>query len=206
MKYCTKCGTAISSQAQFCPNCGLEIKNNLENPIEENRALSGSMEKGVTKSLQDQFENHLKQEISKNLQNAMNQTENLDNSKKNFKSTNEKPLLPPSKGLNSWFWIYLVSNTIKLFYGISRNFFIYEWIIFLLVIIFIWKNQKQYKNSSFINILLIAQIILLSLSLRTIYYYISLDIINAFIMVDLLLFTFSFISCLMLIFKGYKKK
>lgn len=66
MQYCSQCGTAISTQAQFCPSCGWEVtlKYKLESMVEEKIP---KMEKGVTKSLEDKAQQYVENQVQKSI-------------------------------------------------------------------------------------------------------------------------------------------
>ncbi len=108
MKYCSECGTAISSQATACPSC----RALLSSETDKSKVDSDIMDKGKEKSLQNDY-----QELVESLLNVnTNSNKGLSNTEKNdvgIEKYEQETKVPPNESNVSW-WIltYLVLNLI----------------------------------------------------------------------------------------------
>lgn len=177
MQYCPQCGTAISTQALFCPSCGLEMS--LKNSSEDfqNKPLE-KMQKGVTKSLQDQAQEFVENQMQQNV-NELSKSVNQTTEKwvsEDVNSTHEFDKDPeinqPNKIENShfqntkngknyvsyWIWIYLVFNVILAYFGhrIPEVQFTLLLAIFTIIMVWIQKNNPKPYNW-LVKILLLLQ-------------------------------------------------
>ncbi|MFT3845594.1 MAG: zinc ribbon domain-containing protein [Lacibacter sp.] len=144
MQVCSQCGTVISSQATSCPSCGLQISSNnsvsdiLETPLQK-------MEKGITKSLQDNARNFVQKQAHEQLEKIskapVTNAESMDQS--SFEQmqpaapTNQKGIIQSAEvkkrsSISFVFWIYIALNLALAYFG----YMIYE-VMFVLMISFL---------------------------------------------------------------------
>lgn len=144
MQVCSQCGTAISSQATSCPSCGLQISSNnsvsdiMETPLQK-------MEKGITKSLQDNARNFVQKQVYEQLEKIskapVTNAESMDQS--SFEQmqpaapTNQKGIIQSAEvkkrsRISFVFWIYIALNFALAYFG----YMIYE-VMFVLMLSFL---------------------------------------------------------------------
>jgi len=161
MKYCSICGTAISSQAQVCPNCGNPISINFE---EEKKTKvnekNSKMQKKITKSLEDNFNqnlSNLKQEIDENLINSLQKPVN------NSENNSSYPPYPNYQNyhkFNNNFMLFLISNILFTFF-LTQNLSFWLNIILLSVLVISVFSFKQKKF--FLSKVIVLSLMLLSM-------------------------------------------
>ncbi len=213
MQYCTQCGTVISSQAKFCPSCGLEMSFK-SHAVEKTEDLPGKMEKGVTKSLQDSAEPISKRQIQEPVDEVMPKQDTFERKTADTHQHAEPPEIPrhqipePKRkggetqakpGLTFWIWIYLVLNMALGFLAFRMEEVI--WVLGLSLCIFLGVLIRKDKIIPFnwlIKIFIIGQMILLP---ELLYPRIQFMMIDA---VTLLLLIILFLDIMML-FKGNRK-
>ena len=120
MQFCSSCGTAISSQAAFCPSCGLQTGSQNASGNVTNNPLQ-NMQKGVTKSLQDKAQQLMQQATDEQLQNTIRQTESIkekaaapvaaQNPRVKQQAIQEQKSTR-GRHISFWFWIYLALNAV----------------------------------------------------------------------------------------------
>ena len=205
MQFCSKCGTAISSQATICPSCGLEIlSSNKLGDIVENQTQK--MEKGVTKSLQDQAQNFVQKEIKEQLQNAIkpgnNPKESIPHADEKQQAEKEKEQQKKQTGSNIsfWFWIYIALNIALAYFGFHITDVLYALMLsFLIIITVLIRTNKPNPFNWLAKLLLFVQLALFVLiEMKWIDYVLQFRISQIIIAV--------FLVNLILLFKGNRTK
>lgn len=217
MKYCPQCGTAISTQALFCPSCGLEIT--LKNTSEDfqNKPLE-KMQKGVTKSLQDQAEkfvenqmqqkvNEITKSVNQTTQNWVSDTEKLNSKFEEQSNINEnqhtfEPTDQRTKSLmgnvSSWIWVYLLLSLVLGYFGHMNPEIqlVLLFSVFTLVMVFVQKDKPKPYNWIVKLLLLLQMGVLVIFEIRMY----NIGLLNA---VSILVFMLFFVNFIQL-FKGNK--
>lgn len=205
MQFCSKCGTAISSQATICPSCGLEIlSSNKLGDIVENQTQK--MKKGVTKSLQDQAQNFVQKEIKEQLQNAIkpgnNPKESIPHADEKQQAEKEKEQQKKQTGSNIsfWFWIYIALNIALAYFGFHITDVLYALMLsFLIIITVLIRTSKPNPFNWLAKLLLFVQLALFVLiEMKWIDYVLQFRISQIIIAV--------FLVNLILLFKGNRTK
>lgn len=108
MKYCSECGTALSSQATVCPSCGALLPSKAD----KSKVYSDLMDKGKDKSLQDNAQELFESlsNVSTNTNKGFSNTAMNDVGHEKFEQETE---IPSNKSnVSNWIWVYLVLNLI----------------------------------------------------------------------------------------------
>jgi uncharacterized Zn finger protein (UPF0148 family) len=217
MKYCPQCGTAISTQALFCPSCGLEITLKNTSQDFQNKPLE-KMQKGVTKSLQDKaeeyVENQAREKVNEITQSINQSTEKWSNdTEKSNSKFDERPIIEESNqpiqshnqyhngfmgNVSSWIWGYLLLSLVLGYFGHLNPEIqlVLLFSVFTLVMVFVQKDKPKPYNWVVKLLLLLQMGVLVIFEIRM--YHIGL--LNA---VSILVFMLFFVNFIQL-FKGNK--
>jgi|GEM_PF-3304580 hypothetical protein len=187
MQYCPQCGTAISTQALFCPSCGLEMT--LKNTTEDfhNKPFE-KMQKGVTKSLENKaqefVENQFKEKVKEMTKSVHQNTESLDSNKKNTdREFDEVPIVKQSNyaenstiqteiksenNVSYWIWIYLFFNVVLAYFGhrVTEIQFTLLLAVFTIIMVWIQKNNQKPYNWIVKILLLLQMLVFVLLEIR----------------------------------------
>ncbi|MGB4846341.1 MAG: zinc ribbon domain-containing protein [Saprospiraceae bacterium] len=213
MQYCTQCGTVISSQAKFCPSCGLEMS--FKSPaVKEREQLPEGMEKGVVKSLQDRSEDISEKQIKESVDDLVPKKNALEMNTddkhrqtgypplpgKHFSQPNEQRHDPDKEaGVSFWIWIYLIFNLVLGYLGYRIVNVMWILAISGFIIIGVWIRKGKLKPYNWlIKILIVGQIIILPELLYPRLQYMVIDAVT-------ILFVGILILDFLLLFKGNKK-
>ena len=191
MKYCSQCGTAISTQAKFCPSCGLEITSKTlfnEEPVEP----APKMQKGVTKSLEDSAQEFVQKQTNEIVSKTMPAT---------TQTVAQQNSSTPKSYVTFWLWVYLaLSIGVVAYRGYEfNNISLAAAMSVLTVAIVLFRRKKPNPINLLVKIILLVQIAAI------IYFgYHWAQYLLSYLFGQIL--AALLIVCLILVFKGNKKK
>lgn len=211
MQYCSQCGTAISTQAQFCPSCGWEVtlKSKVESKIEEKIP---KMEKGVTKSLENKTQQYVENQVRKSIDQIISKpTAELDEVLKN---QNPKPTIHSDtlsdhktsiqnetrsgSNVHNMIWIYAGLQILLGYLGYKTPEILLISLVSIFVFIVVWMQKNLPKPFNWIvKSLLVFQMLIYTLLVMRWYEFLFQSRLAILIII---LFFVNFI----LLFKGNK--
>lgn len=203
MPYCKHCGQILMPNDKFCTSCGTKVSS--QNPKNYKNEYAQKMYKNVVQSLEKQgksyVEKQIKNQIDKFVPKPGNFTESTQQISEVFKpSKTQKPSQNTETilkgGIDIWTWVYVGINALMLYLGYRSDEVIGVMLFSIVILLLVFLRRENPKPYNWLVkiILIIQSILLLAFAMEKIEYF------NLIVLLMLFLF---FVN-LRLIFKGNK--